>query len=98
MPALVHSSWHVVSRVGAGVLGAYAFSWGFITLVGTALLTAGMEFHDATNLAVMLGFLVFLAAFCFAFIAKSLARVWAVLAGGGVLMTIAGVWLSRSLA
>ena len=33
----------------------------------------------------MLGFLVFLAAFCWAFIAASLTRVWVVLAGGGAL-------------
>jgi hypothetical protein len=46
----------------------------------------------------MLGFLVFLAAFCFAFIAARLARVWTVLAGGGALMSLAGWWLSRGLA
>jgi len=98
MAAAIHSGWHIASRVGASILGAYLFTWGFIALGSAALLAAGLEFHEATNLAAMLGFLVFLAAFCFAFIAASLARVWLVLAGGGALLTFAGWWLSRSLA
>jgi hypothetical protein len=92
------SSWHVLSRVCAGIFGSYLFTWGFIALGSAALLAAGLHFHEATDLASMLGFLVFLGAFCFAFIASSLTRVWAVLAGGGALMTLAGWWLSRSLA
>jgi len=86
-----------LSRVCAGILGSYLFTWGFIALGATSLLAAGLRFHEATDLAAMLGFLVFLAAFCFAFIAN-LARVWLVLVGGGALMTLAGWWLSRSLA
>jgi hypothetical protein len=98
MAAAIHSGWQIASRVGAGILGAYLFTWGFIALLAAALLAGGLEFHEATNLASMLGFLVFLAGFCFAFIAASLARVWLVLGGGGALMTLAGWWLSRSLA
>ena len=90
--------WHIAARVCASTLGSYAFSWGFVALGSTALLAAGLEFHEATELATMLAFLVFLAAFCFGFIAASLTRVWLVLLGGGVLMTTAGWWLSRSLA
>jgi hypothetical protein len=46
----------------------------------------------------MLGLLIYLFVFMWAFVAKRLAVVWGVLAGGGVLMTVAGWWLSRSLA
>lgn len=91
------SRWHIASRVGASLLGSYAFTWGFIALLSTSLLTAGLEFHEGTDLAYMLGFLVFLATFCYAFIARSLTLVWVVLAGGGAVMTLAGWWLSKSL-
>ncbi|HTU66381.1 MAG TPA: hypothetical protein VMF52_10540 [Steroidobacteraceae bacterium] len=92
------SGWHIASRVVAGVVGSYVFTWGFVALASAGLLTAGLEFHEGTNLASMLGLLVYLSALCFAFIAASLARGWLVLAGGGALMTLAGWWLSRSLA
>ena len=98
MRSTTHSSWLVASRVCASILGSYAFTWGFIALAAASLLTAGLEFHEATDLASMLGFLVFLAGFCFAFIAISLARVWLLLVGGGALMSLAGWWLSRGLA
>lgn len=91
------SHWHIASRVCASLLGSYAFTWGFIALLATTLLSAGLEFHEATDLAYMLGFVVFLGAFCFAFVAQSLTRVWIVLAGGGVSMTLVGWWLSKSL-
>ena len=98
MATTTHDSWHVFSRVCAGILGSYAFTWGFIALLAAALLAAGLEFHEATDLAYMLGFLVFLTAFCFAFIAASLSRVWLILAGGGACMSLLGWWLSKSLA
>ena len=86
---------HIASRIAAGVLGGYAFTWGFNTL-GVALLSAGeMSFGDANALAAMLGFVVLLTVFCWAFVATSLARVWLALAGGGALMTFAGWWLAR---
>lgn len=91
------SGWLIGSRILAGVFGAYAFTWGFIAVVSGGLLSAGVEFHEATDLAAMLGFLVFLAAFCFAFVASSLRKVWIVLAGGGAVMTLVGWWLSRGM-
>lgn len=97
MATSAHPAWHIASRVGAGVLGSYVFTWGFIALTGATLLRAGLAFHEATDLASMLGFLVYVTALCFAFIGASLARVWMLLAGGGALMSAAGWWLSRSL-
>ena len=98
MATLTQTPWHMVSRVSAGLLGSYVFTWGFVALLATALLSAGLKFHEATDLAYMLAFLVFLGALCFAFIAARLARVWLVLVGGGTVMTLIGWWLSRSLA
>lgn len=76
-----------LSRIVAALLGGYVFTWGFIALGLASLFAAGMDFHDAEHLSAILGFLVFLTAFLWAFAGRSLARVWAVLAGGGLLMT-----------
>lgn len=88
---------HIVSRIAASLLGSYAFCWGFVTLGLALLLTLGMPFDDARDLVMLIAFLVYLVLFCWAFAAASLARVWAVLAGGGTLMTGAAWLLSRSL-
>jgi hypothetical protein len=88
---------HVVSRVAASLLGGYALVFGFTTLgvaVGVAL---GMDYHDAEALLFLLAFLVFLLGFFWAFAAPRLWRVWAVLAGGGALLTAAGWLVARSL-
>lgn len=88
---------HIVSRVAASLVGGYAFTWGF-TVLGIALLvTAGASYHLAQTLAYLLAFLVFLAAFCWAFAATRVARVWGVLGGGGVAMTGAAWLLTRTL-
>jgi hypothetical protein len=78
---------HVASRVAASLLGGYAFVWGFTTLCVALGLLLGAAYDDARTLAQLLAFLLFLVCFCWAFAAASLARVWAVLAGGGALMT-----------
>ncbi|HEX4987067.1 MAG TPA: iron uptake protein [Burkholderiales bacterium] len=87
----------VVSRVAASLLGGYAFVWGFVTLGIMLLLAAGMPYEEAQTLLYLLAFLVFLACFLWAFAATSLARVWAVLAGGGAAMTLAAWLLSRAV-
>ena len=87
----------VVSRIAAGVVGGYAFTWGFIALGVAALFGAGLPFHDAEALSMMLAFLVFLTAFCWAFAARSVTRVWCVLAAGGAAMTGAASLVQRVL-
>ncbi|CAB5711976.1 Uncharacterised protein [Delftia tsuruhatensis] len=77
----------ILVRIATAVFGGYAFTWGFIALGVALMFAAGMEFHDAEHLGYILGFLVFLAVFLWAFAARSLPRVWAVLAGGGIAMT-----------
>lgn len=77
----------VVSRIAAGVLGGYSFIWGFTTLTIAVALAARRSYGEAQTTAYLLAFLLFLAAFLWAFTAKRVALVWAVLGGGGALMT-----------
>lgn len=83
---------HIACRIAASLLGGYAFVWGFTVLVIALGVAAGMDYGDARTFAYLLAFLVFLAAFLWSFASQGLTRVWAVLAGGGALMT-AIAWL-----
>jgi hypothetical protein len=87
----------IALRIAAGMLGGYAFTWGFIALAIGLLFAARMEFHDAEALGYIVGFIVFLVAFLWAFAARSLLRVWLVLAGGGALMAAAAWLVQRAL-
>lgn len=77
----------LLSRIGAAVLGGYAFCWGFVALVLSAGYAAGLSFHDAEHLGGILGVLLFLVVFLWTFAARRVARVWAVLLIGGAAMT-----------
>ena len=88
----------LAARIGAAVFGGYGFSWGFIAAGTSLLFAAGMGFHDAEFLATLLGVLVFLCVFLWAFAARRIGRVWAVLAGGGVLLAALGSYLQSLLA
>ncbi|CAN5223476.1 hypothetical protein BH10PSE18_BH10PSE18_34050 [soil metagenome] len=88
---------NVTLRIAAGMLGGYAFTWGFIALAIGLLFAADLDFHDAEALGYILGFIVFLVVFLWAFAARRLARVWLVLAGGGALMTGAAWLVQRAL-
>ncbi len=83
--------------MAAGLLGSYAFVWGFTSLSIALGVAAGVPFGDATSLAFLLALVVFLLSFCWAFAATSLVRVWAALGGGGAAMTLAAWLLSRAL-
>jgi hypothetical protein len=88
---------HVASRVAASLVGGYAFTWGFVTLAIALLLIVGMSYDEALTLVYLLAFLVLLFVFCWSFVAASVTRVWVVLAGGGVAMTVAAWLLSRNV-
>jgi len=88
---------HVVSRVAASLVGGYAFTWGFTVLGIVLLVTAGASYHLAETLVYLLAFLVFLVAFCWAFVAARLVQVWGVLAGGGLAMTGTAWLLTHTL-
>lgn len=85
----------IVSRVTASLLGGWAFVWGFVSLAITGQVMLGLPYDQAHAAAMLLAFIVFLAVFCWSFASASLLRVWAVLAGGALLMTGAG-WLLQS--
>ena len=57
----------------------------------------GMEFHDAEQLSNILGVLLYLVVFLWAFAARSLWRVWAVLVPGGALLAGAAHLLQSRL-
>ena len=88
---------HVVSRVAASLLGSYAFVWGLAALGIALAVAAGMAYEDAQTLLYLLAFLLCLACFCWAISARSLVKVWAVLAGGGAALTAAAWFLGRAL-
>lgn len=87
----------VTARVTAGVFGAYAFTWGFAAAGVAALVGLGVEYHDAEMGVLMLAFLVFLGLFLWSFAAASIARVWAVLAGGAALLFATAWTLQRAI-
>ena len=82
-------------RIAAAVLGSYVFCWGFLALALAGLYALGMAFHDAEHLGAILAFLLYLTAFCWAFVTPSLARAWIVLVGGGAAMAAAASWLQH---
>ena len=77
---------HVAARVGAAVLGGYAFAWGVVAATTSLLFAARVEFHDAEFLGAVTGLLAYLVVFLWAFAARRLAVAWLVLAGGGALL------------
>jgi hypothetical protein len=98
--AMTRGAWRlapIALRVGAALLGGWAFTWGFVSLVVTGGVALGARYQQAHTTAMLLAFLVFLVALCWAFAAASVARVWVVLAGGALLMTAGAWWLQRSL-
>ena len=95
-PARTPTALQVTSRTGAALLGSYAFVWGFFTLAAVLGTSLGMSFGDAQTLAYLFAFLVFLVCFCWAFAARSIVRVWLVLALGAVVMSGLG-WLASSM-
>jgi hypothetical protein len=81
-----------ISRIGAAVLGGYAFVWGFTSLTIACALAMDFPFGESQTLAYLLAFLVYLAALLWAFAVRSASHAWLVLAGGGGVMT-ALAWL-----
>lgn len=96
MPAAISLSLpHVLGRVGAALLGGWAWTWGFAASGITLLVALGQPYGEAHTAVMLLAFLVYLAVFCWSFAATSLLRVWLTLAGGGGAMT-ALAWLLQS--
>lgn len=81
-------TFNVVARIAAALLGGYAFTWGFVAFGVAGLSAVGVDFHEAETAMLMLAFLLFLGVFLWTFACRSVVRVWAVLAGGGAVMTL----------
>ena len=81
------SSANIAARIAAAVLGGYVFIWGLIALIVALMFAAGMEFHDAESLGNIIGFLIYVTVFLWAFASRKLKPVWLVLVGGGLFMT-----------
>ncbi len=86
---------HLLSRISAGIAGAYCFVFGVTTLGITLGLGLGMSYTDAQTLMYLLAFLIYTTAFCWAFIHRSLLTIWLFLIGGGGVMTALGWWLGN---
>lgn len=80
----------VASRVLAAIGGGWLCSAGFVVLALALGHRAGLSFADAQTLAWLLAMPLYVAIVCWAFAARSGARVWAVLVIGGLLMGAAG--------
>jgi hypothetical protein len=76
----------VAGRVVGAVFVGYGFCSAWVALLAVALpRISGMARSEAVVLASMLGFLTYLGVLIWAFAARNVPRVWAVLAGGAVL-------------
>jgi len=81
-------AFNLIARIGAALLGGYAFTWGFVSVGVAGLAGLGVDFHEAETAMLMLAFLLFLGLFLWTFACHSIVRVWTVLAGGGAVMTL----------
>lgn len=88
LPMRIKGVTPTINLVAASLLGGYAFTWGFTALGIAGSVALGADFHDAEAGTHILAFLVFLGAFLWAFTAIRLSRVWVILAGGGLVMTL----------
>lgn len=90
------SKLNIASRIAASLVGGYVFIWGLTAFGIVALAAMNVDFHEAETGMQMLAFLAFLAIFLWAFASARLVRLWVVLAGGGMLMTVAAWVLQRA--
>lgn len=77
----------IAARIFASLLGGYLFSWGIVTFGITASVALGAAYDQAYLAFRMLGFLVLLCAFLWAYLARNLTLLFAVLFGGGAVLT-----------
>lgn len=85
-----------LSRLAAGTLGGWLFVFGQTALGVAATVRLGaLPFEDAESLFVLLAFPAYVAVFSWAFVTRLARTAWAVLIGGGALMTMAGWLLAR---
>lgn len=86
MPTRTLVAAHIALRVLAAIPGGYAFTWGAMSALVSTLFACGMGFHDAEQLAAMLGLLLYPSVMLWAFASTRLVRLWLVLVVGCALM------------
>ncbi|MES2400897.1 MAG: hypothetical protein V4573_12990 [Pseudomonadota bacterium] len=78
----------IVLRLIAALPGGYAFTAALVALLAAALPLLGLARSEAVVSAAMLGFVLYLLVLLWAFSVRSLAWLWAVLAGGTALVLV----------
>jgi hypothetical protein len=84
-------------RITAAVFGGYVFTLGCAVFGITGLVSLGIAYDQARVSLMLIAFLIFLCAFLWSFAAKNLALLFAVLFGGGAVMTVMAMWLQRGI-
>ena len=87
------STLEISSRVAAGLLGGYVFTWSFTALLTGVLLVMEMRYPDAISLSYVLALLLFPTVLCWAFVVKNTRTLWATLLGGGLMMALLFAWV-----
>lgn len=93
----MNQSLPILNRIAAGVVGGYAFTWGFCAIGIAGLAALGVSVHAAESGVMLLAFLLFLCLFLWSFAAQNMVKVWVVLAGGAAVMIGVALLLQRSL-
>jgi len=88
---------HPTRRLLILIPGSYAFTWGFIALGVTGLVSLGVDFHEAETAMMLLAFLVFPSLFLWAFASPRPGRAMALLFGGAAFMVSAAWAIQRGL-
>lgn len=78
----------IMLRLIAALPGGYAFTAALVALLAAALPLLGLARSEAVVSAAMLGFVLYLLVLLWAFSVRSLAWLWAVLAGGTALALV----------
>lgn len=89
----------LAARVFVSLFGSYTFVWGASSLLIVAQVAGGIAWDEAWMVAMLVAFPGFLALFLWAYITRSLLRVWLCLFGVGAASTaLAAHWQLRLLA
>ncbi|MET0293151.1 MAG: iron uptake protein [Steroidobacteraceae bacterium] len=88
----------ILLRTATGLLGGWAFTWGFVTLGIVALVAAGVGYEDAQTGVYLLAFLLYLTLFCWSFGTRRPVRAFTTIALGAAVLSGAAWWWSSALA
>ncbi|MCR6651375.1 MAG: iron uptake protein [Cellvibrionaceae bacterium] len=88
--------WQGAHLAAASVLGSYAFAWGFSAFGIAGLVALGVDFHEAETGILISALLVLLGVFIWSFSVRKVNRIWVMLVGGGLIMTMLG-WLIQKI-